>query len=95
MAPGTLVHDPVNGIAARPCVPPECARFVLHYGSVPGQLDDSGEGGCGMLTTFGRLLATSLILVLLLALASYLFLFTSIGPDLICDRRTGCIATPR
>jgi hypothetical protein len=48
-----------------------------------------------MLTTFGRLLATSLLVVLLLVLASYLFLFSSTGPDLICQRRAGCVATPR
>jgi hypothetical protein len=48
-----------------------------------------------MLTTFGRLLATGLIAVLLLALASYLFLFSAIGPDLICQHRAGClVATP-
>jgi hypothetical protein len=48
-----------------------------------------------MLTTFGRLLATGIIVVLLLLLASYLFLFSSIGPDLICRNRAGCVVTRR
>ncbi len=48
-----------------------------------------------MLTTFGRLLATGFIVILLLFLMSYLFLFSSTGPDLICRNRAGCVVTPR